>query len=102
MLGVTNLRGNVIPVIDLRLLMGRKDVIYDDFSVFLIVKVNNKITGCVVDAIDDVVFLEPENTQITPATSRQINIDYVKFVAKDPKTERFLIVLDLEKMLSNE
>ena len=102
MLGVMNLRGNVVPVIDLRLLMGKKKVTYDEFSVFLIVKVNNKITGCVVDAIDDVVFLEPEDTQITPATSRQINIDYVKFIAKDSKTGRFLIVLDLEKMLINE
>lgn len=102
MLGVTNLRGNVVPVVDLRLVMGRKSVTYDEFSVFLIVKVGDKITGCVVDAIDDVVFLEPEDTQITPATSRQINIDYVKFIAKDPKTGRFLIVLDLEKMLINE
>jgi len=102
MLGVTNLRGNVVPVVDLRLLMGRKNVTYNEFSVFLIVKVKNKITGCVVDAIDDVVFLEPEDTQITPVTSRQINIDYVKFIAKDPKTGRFLIVLDLEKMLTNE
>ena len=89
-------------MVDLRLVMGRKDVTYNQFSVFLIVKVKNKITGCVVDAIDDVVFLEPEDTQITPATSRQINIDYVKFIAKDPKTGRFLIVLDLEKMLINE
>jgi len=102
MLGVTNLRGNVVPVVDLRLVMGRKNVTYNEFSVFLIVKVKNKITGCVVDAIDDVVFLEPEDTQITPVTSRQINIDYVKFIAKDPKTGRFLIVLDLEKMLINE
>ncbi len=102
MLGVMNLRGNVVPVVDLRLLMGKKKVKYDEFSVFLIVKVNNKITGCVVDAIEDVVFLESENTQITPVTSRQINIDYVKFIAKDPKTARFLIVLDLEKILDNE
>lgn len=102
MLGVMNLRGNVVPVIDLRLLMGKKNVEYGEFSVFLIVKVKEKITGCVVDAIDDVVFLEPEDTQITPVTSRQINIDYVKFIAKDPKTGLFLIVLDLEKMLINE
>jgi len=102
MMGVTNLRGNVVPVVDMRLIMGKENVTYNEFSVFLIVKVNDKITGCVVDAIDDVVFLESEDTQITPATSRQINNDYVKFIAKDPKTGRFLIVLDLEKMLKNE
>ncbi|HQJ60261.1 MAG TPA: chemotaxis protein CheW, partial [bacterium] len=101
-LGVANLRGNVIPVIDLRRVFGIKNVKYDEFTVFLMVKIENKIKGCVVDSIDDVVFLEPENTQITPALSRKIKTDFVKFIAKDPKTERFLIVIDVEKMLENE
>jgi purine-binding chemotaxis protein CheW len=101
-LGVANLRGNVIPVIDLRKVFGIKNVKYDEFTVFLMIKINNKIKGCVVDSIDDVVFLEPENTQIAPALSRKIKTDFVKFIAKDPKTERFLIVIDVEKMLENE
>lgn len=101
-LGVANLRGNVIPVIDLRKVFGIKNVKYDEFTVFLMVKIENKIKGCVVDSIDDVVFLEPENTQTAPALSRKIKTDFVKFIAKDPKTERFLIVIDVEKMLENE
>jgi len=101
-LGVANLRGNVIPVIDLRRVFGIKNVRYDEFTVFLMLKIENKIKGCVVDSIDDVVFLEPENTQIAPVLSRKITTDFVKFIAKDPKTGRFLIVIDVEKMLENE
>jgi len=101
-LGVANLRGNVVPVIDLRKIFGFNEVKYDQFTVFLMLRVEGKIKGCVVDSIDDVVFLEPENTQITPALSRKIKNDFVKFIAKEPKTERFLIVIDVEKMLENE
>lgn len=101
-LGVANLRGNVVPIIDLRKIFGINEVKYDQFTVFLMLRVDGKIKGCVVDSIDDVVFLEPENTQITPALSRKIKNDFVKFIAKEPKTERFLIVIDVEKMLENE
>ncbi|HNW81903.1 MAG TPA: chemotaxis protein CheW [bacterium] len=101
-LGVANLRGNVIPVIDLRKVFGIKDISYGEFTVFLMLKVNEKIKGCVVDSIDDVVFLEPENTHLAPMVSRKIRTDFVKFIANDPKTKRFLIVLDIEKMLEND
>lgn len=101
-LGVANLRGNVVPVIDLRKVFGTKDISYGEFTVFLMLKVNEKIKGCVVDSIDDVVFLEPENTHTAPMVSRKIRSDFVKFIANDPKTKKFLIVLDIEKMLENE
>ena len=101
-LGVANLRGSVVPVVDLRKVFGFNEVKYDQFTVFLMLRVDGKIKGCVVDSIDDVVFLEPENTQITPALRRKIKNDFVKFIAKEPKTERFLIVIDVEKMLENE
>jgi len=101
-LGVANLRGNVIPVIDLRKVFGFNEVTYDQFTVFLMLKVKGKIKGCVVDSIDDVVFLESENTQSTPVLSRKIKTDFVKYVAKEPKSEKFLIVIDVEKMLENE
>ncbi|MGI6394418.1 MAG: chemotaxis protein CheW [bacterium] len=101
-LGVANLRGNVIPVIDLRKVFNLKEIKYDEFTVFLILKVDEKIKGCVVDSIDDVVFLESEHTQTAPALSRKVKADFVKFIAKDPKSGRFLIVIDVEKMLKNE
>lgn len=101
-LGVANLRGNIIPVVDLRKVFGIKDVFYGEFTVFLMLKVKEKIKGCVVDSIDDVVFLEPGGAQIAPVTSRKIKTDFVKFIAKDPKTKNFLIVLDVEKMLEND
>lgn len=101
-LGVANLRGNVVPVIDLRKVFGIKDISYGEFTVFLMLKVRDKIKGCVVDSIDDVVFLEPENTHSAPMLSRKIRSDFIKFIANDPRTKKFLIVLDIEKMLEND
>lgn len=101
-LGVANLRGNVVPVVDLRKVFGVKDASYGEFTVFLMLKVKDKIKGCVVDSIDDVIFLEPENTHSAPMLSRKIRSDFVKFIANDPRTKKFLIVLDIEKMLEND
>lgn len=101
-LGVANLRGNVIPVVDLRKVFGLKDISYGEFTVFLMLKVREKIKGCVVDSIDDVIFLEPENTHSAPMLSRKIRSDFIKFIANDPRTKKFLIVLDIEKMLEND
>jgi len=53
------------------------------------VKIENKIKGCVVDSIDDVVFLEPENTQITPALSRKIKTGLLNLLPKTRKQKDF-------------
>ena len=101
-LGVTNLRGNIVPVIDFRSFLGVKEPEFNEYTVFLMLKINEKIKGCVVDAINDVVVLEPEHTHSTPSVSRKTNLEFVNFIAKDPKSGQFLIVLDVEKILKNE
>ena len=101
-LGVANLRGNIVPVVDFRSILGIKKPSFNEYTVFLMLKIKDKVKGCVVDAINDVVVLEPENTQTTPSVSRKTNIEFVNFIAKDPKSGQFLIVLDLEKILGDE
>jgi purine-binding chemotaxis protein CheW len=101
-LGVANLRGNIVPVIDFRSFLGVKDPQFNEYTVFLMLKIGEKVKGCVVDAINDVVVLEPENTHVTPSVSRKTNLEYVTFIAKDPKTGQFLIVLDVEKILKDD
>jgi len=101
-LGVTNLRGNIVPVIDFRSFLGVKDPCFNQYTVFLMLKIGEKVKGCVVDAINDVVVLEPENTHTTPSVSRKTNLEFVSFIAKDPKSGQFLIVLDVEKILKDD
>jgi purine-binding chemotaxis protein CheW len=98
-LGVVNLRGNVVPVFDLRRILGLPARPFDRKTVILILNIGGKITGCVVDAISDVVTLEHQDKQSTPLLGRDITADYVRFIGKDKKSGTFLIVLDIEKML---
>lgn len=97
--GVVNLRGNVVPVFDLRRILGLPVRPFDRKTVILILDIGGKITGLVVDAISDVVTLEHQQKQSTPLLGRDITADYVRFIGKDKKSEAFLIVLDIEKML---
>ncbi|HOW52678.1 MAG TPA: chemotaxis protein CheW [bacterium] len=98
-LGVVNLRGNVVPLFDLRRILGLPQRPFDRKTVILILDIGGKMTGCVVDAISDVVTLEAADKQATPLLGRNITADYVRFIGKDKKSGSFLIVLDIEKSL---
>lgn len=100
-IGVINLRGNVVPIFDMRKKLGVKEKEFDRQTVVLILNIKGQIKGCVVDSISDVVVLEKEHKQSTPLLSRNIKTEFVKFIGKDPKTSSFLIVLDIEKILLN-
>lgn len=104
-MGVINLRGNVVPLYDMRKLLGVRDRSVDETSVMVIMKISvndrEKIRGCLVDGISDVVTLEQQDKQITPHLSRDINRKFVHFIGKDRRSDSFLIVLDVEKMLQN-
>ncbi len=101
-IGVVNLRGSLVPIFDLRKKLNVEEKEFDKFTVILILNIKGKIKGCVVDAISDVVLLEHEDKQTTPLLSRNINTDYVRFIGKDSKTDSFLIVLDIEKILEKD
>lgn len=100
LLGVINLRGNVLPLFDLRRLLGMPPRPFDRKTVIIILDIAGKKTGCVVDAISDVVTLEPEDKQAKPLLGRRTAAEYVRFIGKDQRTGAFLIVLDIERMLS--
>ncbi len=101
-IGVVNLRGNLVPIFDLRKKLHVEPKPFDKFTVILIMNIRGKIKGCVVDAISDVVLLEAQDKQSTPLLSRNINTEFVKFIGKDQKSNSFLIVLDVEKILEND
>src|SRR5262245_985029 len=63
--GVINLRGTIVPIVDLRLKFGLEKAAYDEFTVVIILSVARRVVGIVVDAVSDVVTLQPQ--QIKPA-----------------------------------
>src|SRR6185436_19076749 len=64
--GVTNLRGAVVPIVDLRAKFGLEERPYDRFTVFIICTMGAKVVGLIVDAVSDVIDIPPDSIQPTP------------------------------------
>ena len=98
--GVLNLRGTVVPVIDLRLKFNMPAKPYDKFTVIMIVVVEGRVMGIIVDAVSDVVNLGQNDIQPTPKIAAKIRTEFIKGMGR--MEEDFIILLDIEKVLSLE
>ncbi|WHX27182.1 chemotaxis protein CheW [Virgibacillus halodenitrificans] len=98
--GVINLRGVVTPIIDLRIRFGLSEAEFTDHSRIIIVNMEDKEVGLIVDAANDVVDIPEETIEPAPEVIGTVDIDYIEGVAK--LEERLIILLDLEKVLSAE
>ncbi len=96
--GVTNLRGAVVPIVDLRIRFGIEERPYDRFTVFIITSVGTKVVGLVVDAVEDVIDLPPESIQPVPELTSALGGAYVRGIAQIQ--ERLVALLDIEKIVS--
>jgi purine-binding chemotaxis protein CheW len=99
MRGVINLRGTVVPVVDLRSRFRMKARPYDKFTAIIVVNVRSKTMGIVVDTVADVMGIPEESIQDTPsfAASQKISSDYIAHIGKVGNT--MIILLDIEKVL---
>ena len=68
MQGLINLRGQIIPVIDLRILLSIENIEVSDTTVIVILNLNERMVGLVVDSVSDVLVIEAENIQAAPKT----------------------------------
>jgi len=98
--GIINLRGRVIPLINLRKRMCLPDRKSDKSTRFIVVEINNKVIGFVVDSVNEVLRLDSSIIEPPPAIVTGVRSDFITSVGKLP--DRLLILLDLEKVLSNE
>lgn len=100
--GVINLRGTVVPVIDLRLRFGLPKVDYNELTVVIIVKVELegqiKIMGIVVDAVSDVYNIEKQQAKKAPEIGDVENRAYIEGLIN--VGDKMVVLLDLEKVLS--
>ncbi len=98
--GVINLRGKVIPIIDLRhrLNMTQKEV--DKDTRIIVVELENKIIGFIVDAVNEVLRINKSITEAPPAMIAGIDAEYITSIGK--LEDRLLILLDLERILTTE
>jgi purine-binding chemotaxis protein CheW len=100
--GVINLRGKVIPVIDLRLKFGIEEMEYTDRTCIIVMEVmsnNGKIlTGIVVDAVSEVLNVRAADIEDTPTFGAGMNTDYILGMAKAGAAVK--ILLDIDKVIS--
>ena len=99
-IGMFNLRGLVIPVMDLRKKFKMSSEERHEFSVIIIVEVDNKNIGLTVDSVSDVIFVKEENIQETTNLAVNVDTNFIKGVAKTK--DEMVILLDIDFLLSKE
>ncbi|MDE1893609.1 MAG: purine-binding chemotaxis protein CheW [Pseudomonadota bacterium] len=99
-LGVLNLRGSVVPVMDLRLRFGLEREAYDDTTVTIIVAIAERLFGIVVDSVSDVLDVDPAAIKPVPDMGLVVDTRYLKGLATH--NERMLMLLDVHKLMRPE
>ena len=97
--GVVNLRGVIVPIIDLRIKLGVGEVRYDHLTVVIVLNIGDRVVGVVVDGVSDVLTLKPSQLRPVPALDSNFDPDHI--LAIGSVDERMLILLDIEKFLSD-
>ncbi|MBC8954708.1 chemotaxis protein CheW [Xenorhabdus sp. PB62.4] len=98
--GITNLRGVIVPIIDLRIKFSQEDVTYNDNTVVIVLNLLNRVVGIVVDGVSDVLSLKED--QICPAPEFAVTLSTEYLTGLGSLDERMLILVDIEKLLSSE
>jgi purine-binding chemotaxis protein CheW len=99
--GVINLRGTIVPIVDLRIKFGVGSAEYTPFTVVIILNLGSRVVGMVVDSVSDVTMLRQDSIRAAPELSASVDIRYIKGLCT--LDERMLIVVDIERlMLSSE
>ncbi|HEY8349319.1 MAG TPA: chemotaxis protein CheW [Clostridia bacterium] len=98
--GVINLRGEIIPVLSLRLKFGLPDDVYNEDTRIIIIKLDDLSVGLIVDSVAEVVELDDETTESVSNISGEKTFEYLKGVGK--LNGRIITLLDLEKIVMLE
>jgi purine-binding chemotaxis protein CheW len=97
--GVINLRGIIVPIVDMRIKFNFGKVSYDDTTVVIILNMANRVVGMVVDGVSDVITLKPE--QIKPAPEFGAGLDTQYLQGMGTVDERMIILIDIEMLMSS-
>jgi purine-binding chemotaxis protein CheW len=101
-LGVINLRGVIVPIVDLRVRFGLAEARYDAFTVVIILNVAERVVGAVVDSVSDVLELAPEQIRSAPEIDAVVDTGAITGLAsvRQGESERMLILLDIERLMT--
>jgi len=99
--GVINLRGTIVPIVDMRIKFNVGEAEYTPFTVVIILSLQGRVVGMVVDSVSDVTMLRADQIRPAPEFAATVDTKYINGLGT--LGERMLIVVDIEKlMLSHE
>jgi purine-binding chemotaxis protein CheW len=97
--GVVNLRGVIVPIVDLRMKFGLHEAVYDALTVVIILNVGGRVLGIVVDAVSDVIKLKSEQISPPPEFSSAVDASFLRGLAS--LEGRLLILLDIAALMAS-
>ena len=98
--GVTNLRGVIVPIVDLRIKFNLDKVEYEGQTVVIVVNVADRVVGIVVDGVSDVMTLSSDQIKPAPEFGETLSADYLSGLGS--LEDRMLVIVDIEKLLTSE
>jgi purine-binding chemotaxis protein CheW len=98
--GVVNLRGVIVPIVDLRLKLGCETAEYNSFTVAIVLNVKGRVVGAVVDSVSDVLALDKDTIKPAPEMSSAVDTSFITGIGS--VAERMLILMDIEGLMSSE
>ena len=105
--GVVNLRGVIVPIIDLRLKLNCEQAEYNNFTVVVVLNVRGRVVGAVVDSVSDVLELRKDHIKPAPELACNVDASYITGIGTiksgqgESETERMLILMDIEGLMSS-
>ncbi len=96
--GVVNLRGTIVPIVDLRIKFNVGDAHYDAFTVVIILNIARRVVGVVVDSVSDVLTLQGGQIKPAPEFATTLNTQYI--LGLGTVDERMLILVDIEQLMT--
>ncbi len=107
MKGVVNLRGVIVPIIDLRLKLGCDSAEYNTFTVVVVLNVKGRVVGAVVDSVSDVLELNKDQIKPAPELNSSVDAGFITGIGTvrsgqgEQASERMLILMDIEGLMSS-
>lgn len=98
--GVINLRGVIVPIVDLRIKFNLGEPTYDAFTVVIILNIGKRVMGIVVDSVSDVIRLDSANLRPAPEFGAALDTRYL--LGLGTLEERMIIVVDIERLMTSE
>jgi purine-binding chemotaxis protein CheW len=98
--GVINLRGVIVPIVDLRIKFNLGNLTYDQFTVVIILNIGKRVMGVVVDGVSDVIQLSSDNMHPSPEFGSILDTRYI--LGLGTVEERMIIVVDIERLMTSQ